>query len=252
MQYSFLLLFILILIFFTAIFIIIFVIIKYGWNSNYLLICSLLLNSLFIILGYIINKKGYSAKCKDFPIHKKILFSNLLKNVKTGDLLLFSNGRCNVITRTFGNPYYSHIGIIVNKNNKFYSLELVKNDMVYPKQDKYKNMILIPLEDRITNYSGQVFHCSLINKLSNENETKLNNYHLKNIKYSLNYSCGSFIAKLLENIQIANNLDSPYIWDIHNNIINLCNNTIYTNPINIIADKLVINNINENSLMNYC
>lgn len=53
-----------------------------------ILIVSILINLIFIILFYIIYKNGFSKKCKDYPIYKKILFSDLIKNAKSGDLLL--------------------------------------------------------------------------------------------------------------------------------------------------------------------
>lgn len=248
MQYSFLLLIVIIFI----LFIVLIVIIYNGYTESNLLIFSLILNVFFLVCAYIIKEKGFSRDCGAYPIYKKILLSNLLNNVKSGDLLLFNHGRCNIITRTMGNPYYSHIGMIVNKDNKFYTLELIRDDNVYPKQERYKDMILIPLEDRITNYSGSVYHCSLINKLSKEEEDKLINYYNPDIKYSMGNSCCVFIAKLIEHLNIATNINSIFVWDILNNIINLCDNTIYRNPINIVSDKLLIDNIDQNEKIDYC
>lgn len=217
-----------------------------------ILIVSILINLIFIILFYIIYKNGFSKKCKDYPIYKKILFSDLIKNAKSGDLLLFSNSRCNVITRTFGNPYYSHIGIIVKKNNKLFSLELVKDDNVYPKKNRYKGLICIPLDDRILYYSGYVYHCKLNKKLDNIQENKLIEYTNKKIKYSYTQVCSFWLANVLEDLNIRKNLNSWKFWNIHNNIIKMCNNTIYSNPILIVHDKLLIKNTNDNKLMNYC
>lgn len=251
MQYSFLFLYILSFFFIIFIIIILYKSLINKCDNIYLLFGSILLNFILILCAKIIIDKGKTIKCQD-PIYKKILYSKLKSDIKSGDLILYSNIKCNLITRTVGNPYYSHMGIVIKKNNKLYSLELVKEDFVYPKQNKYKNIILIPLEDRITNYLGNVYYCSLINKLSDINEQKLINYNYKPIKYSLNYSCGSFIAKVIEYLEIAKNVHSPFIWDIHNNIIKLANNIVYNNPIHVIADKLLINNISENKLLNYC
>ena len=213
---------------------------------------SLVINIILLIMFYLIYKYGYSIKCQDYPIYNKILLSNILNEATNGDLLLFSNSRCNVITRTFGNPYYSHIGIIVNKNNKLYSLELVKDDNVYPKKERYKGLICIPLEDRILYYSGQVFYCKLNKQLNNNQINKLIKYSNSTLKYNIFQVCSSYIAHIIEDLEIAKNIVTWKLWNIHNNIINLCNNTIYKNPILIIPDKLLINNIQDDNIMNYC
>jgi hypothetical protein len=219
---------------------------------NYFLIISLIINILLLLLFYLIYKNGYSIKCEDYPIYNKILLSRILKIAKGGDLLLFSNSRCNVVTRTFGNPYYSHIGIIIKKNNKLYTLELVKDDNVYPKQNRYKGLIIIPLEDRILHYSGSVYYCQLINPLDQDLENKLLNISNTKVNYNIFNACSFYIAKILEELKISKNLVTWKLWEIHNNIINLCNNSIYNNPILIIQDKLLINDVNKNSIMNYC
>jgi len=213
---------------------------------------SLVINIILLIMFYLIYKYGYSIKCQDYPIYNKILLSNILNEATNGDLLLFSNSRYNVITRTFGNPYYSHIGIIVNKNNKLYSLELVKDDNVYPKKERYKGLICIPLEDRILYYSGQVFYCKLNKQLNNNQINKLIKYSNSTLKYNIFQVCSSYIAHIIEDLEIAKNIVTWKLWNIHNNIINLCNNTIYKNPILIIPDKLLINNIQDDNIMNYC
>ena len=167
-------------------------------------------------------------------------------------MLLFSNIRCNVITRTIGNPYFSHIGIIIKKLDIFYVLELVFNDYVYPKQPRKANIILTPLNDRIKNYSGYVFYCKLLNTLSLDQEQQLINISNKDVKFTILNNCGYYIGKLLEDLNIANNIVSWKFWNIHNNIIKLCNNTIYNNPIQLISDDLLIDNINKNKLLNFC
>lgn len=218
----------------------------------YYLVFSIILNIILLLIFYTIYNKGYSVKCNDYPIYNKILLSKIQEIGKSGDLLLFSNSRCNIITRSFGNHYYSHIGIILKKNNKLYTLELVRNDYVYPKESRYQNLLIIPLEDRILNYSGMVYYCNLIKPLTNNMETKLIKISNKNIKYSINKGCGYFIGNILEELDIAKNILTWKLWNIHNNIINLTNNTIYNNPILIIPDQLIINNINDNKLLNYC
>jgi hypothetical protein len=213
---------------------------------------SISINILLILLFYIIYYYGNGKSCTDYPIYNKILVSNIVNECKSGDLLLFSNLRCNVITRTLGNPYFSHIGIIVKKLDELYVLELVLNDYVYPKQSKKANLIFTPLIDRIKNYSGYVFYCKLLNNLSLENENKLLDISNENNKFTILNNCGYFIGKLIEDLNIAQNITSCKFWTIHNNIINLCNNIIYSSPIQLISDELLLNNINNNKLLNFC
>lgn len=213
---------------------------------------SISINILLILLFYIINYNGIGQSCKDYPIYNKILVSNIVNECKSGDLLLFSHSRYNVITRTLGNPYFSHIGIIVKKLDELYVLELVFYDYVYPKQSRKSNLIFTPLIDRIKNYSGYVFYCKLLNNLSLENENKLLDISNKNAKFTILNNCGYFIGNILEDLNIAKNITSWKFWTIHNNMINLCNNIIYSSPIQLISDELLLNNINNNKLLNFC
>lgn len=220
--------------------------------NNIIFYISIFINILLIFLFSIMFYYGISQSCKDYPIYNKILVSNIINECKSGDLLLFSHARYNVATRTLGNPYFSHIGIIIKKENKLYVLELVYYDYVYPKHSRKTNIIVTPLIDRIKNYSGYVFYCKLLNNLSLDKENYLINVSNEDIKFSLLNNCNYFIGKLLEDLNIANNITSWKFWTIHNNIINLCNNTIYNNPIQVISDDLLIDNINNNKLVNFC
>lgn len=114
MQYSFLFLYILSFFFIIYIIIILYKSAINQCNNLYLLFGSLILNFIFILCGKIIIDKGKTIKCQD-PIYKKILYSKLMPDIKSGDLILFSNAKCNLITRTIGNPYYSHMGIVIKK-----------------------------------------------------------------------------------------------------------------------------------------
>ena len=118
-------------------------------------------------------KTGKGEYCSDFPLYKKILISKVLSDCESGDLILFSNIRSDIITRTMGNPYFSHIGIILKELDGVYIIELVNDDYVYKKESKKSDMIYNPLVDRVKNYSGYVYYSKLINRLSSENEIKL-------------------------------------------------------------------------------
>jgi len=65
--------------------------------------------------------------------------------------------------------------------------------------------------------------------------------------------CSEFISEILHNINISS---IPYQSDktkLQTEIINLTHNTIYKRPIQLIHEKLLINNINLNyDTINYC
>ena len=221
-------------------------------KKNVVLILSIILNILLIVFLYFAFVQGISSSCKDYPIYNRILSSKMISGAKSGDLLLFSNSRCSVITRTFGNPYYSHIGIVIEKEGKLYSLELVREDNVYKGKPKMQNVIMIPLDDRVRDYSGQVFHCRLMNALSEENKAKLISISQKSAEYKITRACGAYIADILDELKLFKKVSSWRIWAIHDSIIGLCNNTVYSNPVLVIHDELMINDLSENKQMNYC
>jgi len=147
---------------------------------------------------------------------------------------------------------------------------MVENDYVYPGNIKHTGIITIPLEDRIKYYNGNVYLASLIKPLTENQINQLNLYKDKNYKFlnKLNAIflfnaknkllgnerfCSEFISEILYNINISS---IPYNSDklkLQTAIINLCNNTIYKMPVQIIHEDLLINNINLNyKTLNYC
>lgn len=82
-----------------------------------------------------------------------------------------------------------------------------------------------------------------------DKEQYLLNISNENNKFTILNNCSYFIGKLLEDLNIANNITSWKFWTIHNHIINLCNNTIYNYPIQLISDDLLINNIRNNKFL---
>ena len=217
-----------------------------------ILIISILINIIFLFISYFLYKVYLINDCNLYSIYNHILISNIKDIAKSGDLLLFSNSNFNIITRTIGNPAYSHIGIVIKINNKLYSLELVKTDYVYPKQPEVSGTICIPLEDRLANYSGQVFYCKLNKNLSENKQKILLNRCYNKQSYSTTNTCGHFIANLIEELDIAKNITTWKFWQIHNNIIKLCNGKLYDYPVVLISDSRLLNNIYDNKLLTYC
>jgi hypothetical protein len=236
---------------------------------NYLFI-SILIN-LILLLFFIISIKTSSnlnTRNKKF-IYQYILYNKIKNDLKSGDLILFSNLNYSIIPRTIGHPTFSHIGIVVKYNNELYSLEMVNNDYIYPGKLPLKNNILIPLYDRIKYYSGSIYISKLLIPLSKDKEYILQSYYNHNIHFltatdiifkflfvfkpkSNKQMCSQYIANILEELDILQDINHYKFWNYHKKIINLCNNTIYNHPIQIIPNDLLIDNISECKIINYC
>lgn len=236
---------------------------------NYLFI-SILIN-LLLLLFIIISIKTSNDLNKPYNkyIYQYILYENIKNDLKSGDLVLFSNLNYSIISRTIGHPTFSHIGIIVKYKDNLYSLEMVNNDLVYPSESPFKNVILIPLYDRIKFYSGYCYIASLSKPLSKNKENKLHNYYKKNIRFLNTYDilfkyfsvfkrnsnkqmCSQYIANILEELGLLDNINHLKFWNYHKKIIKICNNTIYNHPVQIIPNDLLLNNIHESKIINYC
>ena len=231
-----------------------------------MILVSLLSIIIFILIGIIylfipiINKT-----CNNYQLYKKILYNNAKHSIKNGDLVLFNSNTHNLITRTFGNSTFSHIGIIIKINNVLNVLELVKDDFVYPGNNRYSGIIVTPLYDRITYYNGNVSIASLKQKLTNKQITQLHNfinkkyvftkYQLSSLIMSNNNErfCSEFIAEILNELNISSIPIKQYKIYLQTAIVNLCNNTIYKYPVHIISEHTLLNNIDdEYNTINYC
>lgn len=221
---------------------------------------------LIIIITHFIPK---NSSCKDLKIFKKILLSDVVNKIKEGDLILFSSNRYNIITRTFGNDIFSHVGIVVKINNKFYIYEMIENDYLYPKTTYVKNIIFSPFEERITNYTGNIYISSLINRLSKNQINDLHNFTKVNFKFIKRWKmlfklhsthitknerfCSELIGELLHILNISDIIINSKKKNLQTNIINLCNDVIYYKPVHIIPNSLLIKDIrNKNNYINFC
>ena len=212
---------------------------------------------------YIINiNKEYT--CENYKIYKKILYSNIKNELKTGDLLFFDHNLTFIHERTFGHQQFAHVGMVVKINNELYSYEISPEYIEQNILDSNYGVKLIPLYECINNYAGNVFIVSLKNKLSLDKEniiiSQINNkkYHyLSDYKIFLLYLlnsryiyknemvCSEFIAKILDDVEITNNISKSKKKELTTNVINLSNSNIYHNPIHIILDDLIIKNLNS-------
>lgn len=227
---------------------------------KYLLIISIIVNLIFLLLLYWIVYLESSDDNK--YIYQYITYNNLKSDLKSGDMLLFSNQHYTLIPRIIGHPTFSHIGMIVEQNNQLYSLEIVDNAWIYRKKKKMDGIIVIPLKDRIKNYCGSVYVASLINPLTEIQQQKLYNFHIPNCRFlkwkdlykffsifdkrSNIKMCSQFIVNILEELDIISNEQPYHFWKYHQQLIDLCNDNIYTHPLLIISNDLLINKLSDN------
>ena len=163
--------------------------------------------------------------CNNYKIYKKILYSDIENNIKSGDLLLFDHNLTSIHERTFAHRQFSHIGIVIKNNGILYSYDMNPDNLQYDILNNEYGNKLVPLYERISNYYGDVFIASLKNKLNKQQEDylisriKKNKYaFLSNFKIVLsflfdsrnNYKnekiCSEFIAELLDKLKITNNI----------------------------------------------
>jgi hypothetical protein len=123
---------------------------------KYLLIVSIIINLFFLFLLYWIVYLESSDDNK--YIYQYITYNNIKSDLKSGDMLLFSNQSYTLIPRIVGHPTFSHIGMVVKKNNQLYSLEIVDNAWIYRKKKKMNGIIVIPLKDRIKNVLIEIYN----------------------------------------------------------------------------------------------
>lgn len=217
---------------------------------------------LIIIIGLLLFISIFIPKpitCKDINIYKKILLSDCVDKIKSGDLVLFSANKHSLITRTFGHGVFSHIGIILIQDNEAYIYEIVKSDYIQPK-NKHRGVLLSRFSDRIKNYGGNCYIASLLNPLTDSQLQKFikfieQPYKFVNVwalpRYLLGFSknekfCSELISDLLNKIGISAIPASKSIFKLHSSIVDLCDNITYRSPIQVIPDNLLIKDFQNN------
>lgn len=232
-------------------------------------ILILIIIFLIILLYYIISNLNniYYYENHEYIKYKYIYTQDIINQLHTGDLVLFSAHDYDPINRLFSNLRYSHVGMVIKDNkNNYFIIELVHNDYIY-NNELYYNVNIFELEKRIKFYPGDVYISSYIKP--NVINTNLLNDVIKNkdnIKYSTNiqniqkfllnkhfhnnYHCAEFIAYLIDFLKIYDfsNIHKKNIMD---QIIKLCNGIIYTEPIRVI-DKSNKYSLNKEQILNYC
>jgi hypothetical protein len=224
---------------------------------------------ILIILLYIIYTLFYREQtCESYDINLYINYKDIKDTLKQGDIILFSAYSFEISTRLLGDQSYSHIGMVIEDENKLYSLEMVDGDYILPGEQLSYNIIKTPLYERIANYGGYVFISSKreintyeendkIKKISNRQyKFSTKSEQIKTILFNKNYKnnkfCSEYIAEILTELNIidSNNTSKR---NIHSEIIKLCGGKIYMDPIRIITDLQYTTNLSNNkSITNIC
>lgn len=228
------------------------------------IICIIVL----VFISYIASEyKYYSShndKCGDYKVYKKILYSQVESDIKTGDLIFFDHNLSSIHERTFGNRQFSHVGIIIIINNVPHVYEMCPYDVEFDKLHNSSSVKLAPLYNRILNYAGDSFLVSLtyaINKykeyeiLSNINNRKYS--YLSDHKILLSFLinstapdrhskiCSEFVAEILDALEITVDMSYSKKKNITQRIIDLSNGKLYRNPVHIIMDELMVTDLNS-------
>jgi hypothetical protein len=199
--------------------------------------------------------------------YQHINISNIITELETGDLILFSSYNFNLFNRVFSNLRFSHVGMVINENNNLFSIELMENDYVYPNSKQYPNVNIFNLIDRITHYPGFVYICKYNSKISELQKNDIYNFiNISDIKYSPFYDnakkiilnknitnskhCVEFISLLLQKMKIYN-FSNIHKINLMHELVKICNGKIYSEPIRVIVKQ---NNLNEYKQLykNYC
>lgn len=197
-------------------------------------------------------------------------FSKLQNSIKAGDILLFSAYDHWSIARLRGNIFFQHYAVVVEIDNKLYSLECTSDILLQSKNKIIRSgpgVYLTELEHRILTYPGNILLASMKNSLDVEQKRRLarfavectdgshkylsdfkvflNMYHGVDYDSSKQYTCISFINYVFR--QIIKCLDGyPYVspdnlCNFYSDII-LKKREVWDWPIEIIHESLHISN----------
>lgn len=243
--------------------------------DNKIISISIIILIIIIFLRLVIP--FHEDHCGNHEIHYKILLSKIIPIVKTGDIILFNDNIKIPINIIVGTNKYSHSGIIIVINNIPYIYELIDTQHGYlnhkdmPKFDK--SIQLTPLYDRIKYFAGHCYLSSLNKPLNQIQISKLiqyinNSHDYEFVDYKKLFPfmfstiiipkkkfCHEFVADILHHLNITSIPIKQRKIFVSQKLIDMCNGDIFSYPIHIIPDDLLISkNVNINKLpkIKYC
>jgi hypothetical protein len=126
-------------------------------------------------------------KVNGYKLFPRAKLSDVYNDIKSGDIMLFSALAHNIITSAAISSTHSHVGIVVELNGNKYILEIFGNDYISPNFDILRGVHLTPLYERIMYYPGNVYIMPLKNKLTCEQESKLQEFSKVQFDYEYNF-----------------------------------------------------------------
>lgn len=211
---------------------------------------------LYKIFIYLTNEPDYSL-CSNTKKYNIALLKNNITNIETGDIILFSSYTYFPVFRIFGHNTFSHIGLVIQIQNKYYILEMTSFDVLNNKI--YRHKCLFSLYDRVNQYSGNVFISKLKRPLTKAQKHKLYKLikndvqflnplelyinFLYNYNFKNKYTCSSYIYYILQEINLIDKNKKIKNMDIHPFMIDLCNNNLYNYPIELLSLSSNINKL---------
>lgn len=147
---------------------------------------NFILASWIVILFYFCYRLFIDNEMNNTPLIK---YKNIYKEAETGDLIIYRWNIVDVGFRMFSK--FSHVGMIVKKNNKLYLLETHPDENKNKKHKKNNDGVhLYLLKNRIEDYDGECFLAKLNTNCDREQLTNniiknLNEY--KNIPFDASF-----------------------------------------------------------------
>ena len=214
------------------------------------------------------------TNCDINIIPYRIFLSKAIKQVKSGDMVLFNDNIKDVHNIMYGNNKFSHSGMIIVINNEPYVYEIVAKDYVFHRNVNRvidNDVKLSLLSERASNMSGNVFICPLMNALTDmqckkfthiinsynpaflHNKLKLLSIALTNKSWKKERFCHEFTCELMHKLGITSIPMNVSRINLSKSMLTICDGQIYNeNIIQIIPDNAMIDNINVKIINNFC
>lgn len=169
---------------------------------------------------------GYSTNW----IMNEAIYDNVKDQIKAGDLLLFAEMRIAYFARV-GHPIFTHLGMIIMIGGKPHVFEMVGPGYRLGKHRRGDNIIIMPLDERIKQYRGNVYIASLRKRLTTEQSTQLHAFATMAIDtYTFPSVVRGFFAEFFRTKLKTQRTCCDLVADAYSHI-GVIDRSIYTQPL---------------------